>query len=725
MAENNEKLVPIKVSDFTEATTLNGSFSIGVDKDGKSVKFPIELLRGNKGDKGDPGEVTTEQLNTLDSKKADKTDLEGNEVVYAPNGEIPLFPFHIIQNNEYLYAIEDNGTGKILGGIRWNGTHVIPKGVPRDAQVKFKEIALALENLGESINEIADFKTLFNSIFMIAPDDSNNLYKMFDKKGKLLAKISADGTIIPTKLKLTRENISQIEELISTAINESVIGNTIVDNKKIYQLPFPERAVTINIKADRFPVSKTDEIKAIFQYADYMGNRFEDTCTLSGQGNSSTGSERISIAVDFDNIKVSFGSMPLQDSFHIKSYVWDKFRGGCVWAYDYATEVRNTLPFGSRYPNDYLKIHTDAIGGGNGILENELPSGANFNSRGFPARVYLNGVFKGMYCPIYKKDRANYEQKKDNANHIHLDGELNATTFWNGSIDWSIFEVRNPKGLLDIDGVKYNGDAPKELSDTDIFTKSVKEKVIRLSNAIPDIKANPTKAKFDEYFLPIPMIDYLIRSNVCYNYDGFSKNWQWLTWDGLRFGVSDHDWDTLFGMYFLGTFVIKNSTTNILGTSTSLPTGQLIKFYKPEIEARYKELRDNGILSVEYITNSLKKWMDKVGYDNYKEDFDLYPNTPSNRDSGLNSEYWELVGNTYDAVTYDAAKSYIVGDTAIWGVSQKYVFKCVKAHTNQPPTKILYPTYPQQLGFRESLWRVNTWLKDRFIATDNYFNYNK
>lgn len=44
------KLIPKKVSEFPEASTIDGSFVVGVDKEGKSVKVPIDLLKGNQGD---------------------------------------------------------------------------------------------------------------------------------------------------------------------------------------------------------------------------------------------------------------------------------------------------------------------------------------------------------------------------------------------------------------------------------------------------------------------------------------------------------------------------------------------------------------------------------------------------------------------------------------------------------------------------------------------------
>ena len=696
-------------------------------------------------------------------------------IIYNDDIDDLLRIFRIISNETYILAVADNKE-RILFGIRHDGTSFIPKGIPSDVQRKLKDITIALEELkllqssmGSVLSVVTDDKCLYKfidkkgrvlakvsldgtiiptklrlsrsnideikaiisrdgliemlkSTFSIVSDE-NNIYKLRDKKGKVLARISSDGTIVPAKLQLTKQNLNEIKELIDITLNDRIETNSIVDTKGIYQFPFPERFATINLIAERLPLSKEDKIKAVFQYADSMGNRVEDSCDIKGQGNSSAGSERISVAVDFDNIKVSFGSLPLQDSFHIKSYVWDKLRGVSVWAYDYITEIRETLPFGEKYPNDYIKKHTDAYSGGKGILENELPTGANFHSLGFPVRVYLNGEFRGMYCLIYKKDRANYEHNKSNVNHIHLDGNLNEYTLFNNNVDWSAFEIRNPKGLLDINGNKYNEGA--ELSDTDTFSKAVKDSIVRLSTAIPAIKANLSQAKFEEYFLPNTLIDYFINSQVCYNYDGFNKNWQFLTWDAKRFGISSHDWDTLFAANFLGTMVIPDSAKTILGIRDNIPTKLLVDLYKTELDARYKQLRDLGLISVDYIMKSLEKWCKRVGFENYKEDFKLYPNTPPNRDSGLNSEYWEVINTTNDMNTYDDAKNYKVGDTVIYGFTQRYVFKCVKAHNNQKPTTIMYPSYPEELGYYESLYRIKAFLDLRIPFLDTYFNYNK
>ena len=37
--------------------------------------------------------------------------------------------------------------------------------------------------------------------------------------------------------------------------------------------------------------------------------------------------------------------------------------------------------------------------------------------------------------------------KKDVAEHVHLDGSISYSTLFGGNINWSTFEIRNPKNL--------------------------------------------------------------------------------------------------------------------------------------------------------------------------------------------------------------------------------------------------------------------------------------
>ena len=103
--------------------------------------------------------------------------------------------------------------------------------------------------------------------------------------------------------------------------------------------------------------------------------------------------------------------------------------------------------------------------------------------------LHFNGKKLGVYVFSLKKHRDNYAMSKKSSKQIILDGTLSASTLWNSHVDWTAFEIRNPKDLVDIDGNPYDGDNPKELSDTDATSKAVKDYIVRLSNAIPAVNA--------------------------------------------------------------------------------------------------------------------------------------------------------------------------------------------------------------------------------------------
>ncbi len=49
------KFKPIKVSSLEEAESIENLYSLGVDNTGRSVKVPIDKLRGNEGPQGPQG----------------------------------------------------------------------------------------------------------------------------------------------------------------------------------------------------------------------------------------------------------------------------------------------------------------------------------------------------------------------------------------------------------------------------------------------------------------------------------------------------------------------------------------------------------------------------------------------------------------------------------------------------------------------------------------------
>ena len=244
--------------------------------------------------------------------------------------------------------------------------------------------------------------------------------------------------------------------------------------------------------------------------------------------------------------------------------------------------------------------------------------------------------------------------------------------------------------LIDINGNKYDGDNPKELSDTDANSKKVKDYLIRLSGASSELKSSNTKETFEKYFLVKPFIDYFLVMQILYHYDGFYKNWIWLSYNGLQWTPSLYDVDSIFGQAWNGTHEIPTSDKNYLnadGACMGLP-----QLYAEEIKARYKELRNLRIFDADNIVGLLNKWLGMIGYNNLSKEHDLYPETPSYRDGGV-SENWEMVYDFLSSDAYSSEKQYAIGDRCSYG---GMIFKAKVQTQGVPPLTKTYSKNPDE-----------------------------
>lgn len=427
---------------------------------------------------------------------------------------------------------------------------------------------------------------------------------------------------------------------------------------------------------------------------------------LNAQGSSSMSYYIKNQAIDLDDgSEIKFGHWPAFDSFHIKKYFIDVFRGQCIVGYWLTEQMYQTKPYGEKRPWDYLNSFS-AINGANGKFAEDFDSGAMAHPDGFPVHVFFNGKDAGIYTFNIKKARGNYYMKKDKQQQIILDGHL-GTTFWtaNGDLSqtgveggniWHDFEIRNPKISKDIDGNKYDGDNPKEPSDDYATTKTAIE---RLTTAISLTLAEETteaqKSKFAEFFNIPFFIDYELISQVIYNYDGYDKNWIWCCWDGGLWCPTSYDMDSIFGQSWDGAGYVNNSDTTILGQSDSLPTGNsLLKgLYQTELRARYKELRDIGIFSVDNIVGLMEKWVNTCGYDNLKTDIEKIATSPYLEDG--------------EVVLDDDNNPILIPNTPSYRDGSK-----------------TYQYAPTTGGWYNSILRIKNWLEHRISTLDAYYNYN-
>lgn len=542
-----------------------------------------------------------------------------------------------VDNPEYLKVITDSDN-KVLFGIKKDGSIQWEKGIPKP------------------IKDIINEETLDNSEYMKV---------ITDNEGKILIGIKKDGSIVSNvafKCKKYNYSDDNIEDLKIALEKKGFDFNNILDWSKASELKIskPDFAIINVSNIISMPTSKTENSKAYFEFWDMNGNYFKKKAILNAQGNSSLDRPKKNISIDIcnddwlgdDTFNLKIGEWVSQDSFHIKAYYDDFVRGVATIGYKIYDQFNNTKDIFSDKVWKKALINSNDISATSrvdlGDLELQFDNGARCYPDGFPCAIYLNGEFYGIFSFQLKKHYKNMHMVKKLDKNIHLDGILSIETLFNTeNIQWTQFEVRNPKTLYTVDGRKYDGDTNcNELIDDTydnydlnnsghVLSNNVKRYIKSLSqnskklydlylsylnSSKSEEKANAYRTEFEKYFDVDNLIDYIIFGDITNNYDGYSKNWQWATYDGVKWYVCPYDLDGILGNEWTGRGVMPNLTKH-LGSDIKLPTGGVIEFYKDSLEKRYKELRDCGVIDTKNIISIINEWTDKVGIDNYQKEY--------------------------------------------------------------------------------------------------------
>lgn len=683
--------------------------------------------------------------------------------------------FSFRENHEYM-AVEKDADGKVLSATYNDGSHYIHNAKS--------------ETIPEEFSHIEDQEKRME----IVTDADGKVMSFRDSQGKKHEYAMEITNLDVLNLNLKGNSVNNIQDALKA---NGFDVKTPIDwsESSFIQIPEPRFAIINITNIDSMPTTKQDNKKAFLEFWDMQGNYFKKYAILNAQGNSSLAFKKKNVAIDLcndewigdDTPKVRIGNWVPQDSFHMKAYYTDFFRGVGAVSYKLYDQIVRTR--GNMYDRpwkkallDMSKIGTTTKSLGNphvGDYELLTDTGARCFPDGFPVAVYLNGEFYGIFSFQLKKHRDNYHMDKSNAEHVHLDGTINYNILWNGTIVWGTgdngFEVRNPKNLYAIGGNKYDADIKQEeiageeevkawiaagqLPDGTVISSKIKKNLQRtakvkkyiqdFANTINIIKTAAStyeessktdenlktfKAVFEKYYDVENLIDYIIVSDLLKNSDGFSKNWQWLTYDGVKWWVNLYDCDVSFGAHFLG-----NQTTNVLSShlngSINMPNGYIVKYYTTELNARYKYLADLGIVSADNIFGLLQDWCMRIGTDFFKEEYKKWSDSPCIADSIVRSEYWESVfdgnGNpqTDTSETFDAAHAYNVGDVVSFGINAQmgyFKYKCIKATSalsaNTPHTVSAYSPI-SKFKHCDNIYRVQKWIEQNTANMDKVYNY--
>lgn len=633
---------------------------------------------------------------------------------YFPNHEM----YSVITNEEWLYAIIDTEY-KLLGGFRANDGHMFVGGIDistfiSDAIIDIADIKERIAHLSTigndeylSVETDAEGKV----IGYIAPDGSHYFYKVksetiptefehiedpekrmeitTDREGKVISYRDSQGKKHEHDMEVTNLEVSNLNLKGNSVYNiqDALKANGFnvktpadwseyITQNGDYPLNLPTpRCARLNIisSSDLTKLSKVGlagavkgknyDIPAVVEFWDMQGNYFKKNSYISGQGSSSINYKKKSIALDLfdsevgdDSFSVKFGEWVPQDSFHLKAYYTDPFRGMCVIGYSIYNDIVKTRGLEKDYVWKRALLNTDAITPTNPIVDGKkevllyTESGARCFPDGFPCMVFQNGEFWGLYSFQLKKHRSNYCLNKKTAEHIHLDGNISETSLFNANGDSSLiqwkninkvgFEIRNPKSLYLMDGSEYDADLNSgELIDetSDFYDESkhktsakVKKYIIDFSKTLATIKAaedvylgNKTdenlkaiKDTLETYFDSENLIDYLITCDVLRNTDGFADNWQWVTYNGVKWYVCLYDVDATLGNHWQPVQTINpplagKHVTQIISKISMMK--YITTYYVSELEERYAYLRKNGIIDADRIVTKIRDWMLRFG----------------------------------------------------------------------------------------------------------------
>ena len=706
--------------------------------------------------------------------QSDLTSLQEKVGTIDTNLKELLEVFSLQENPEYM-AVETDADGKILSATYNDGSHYIHNAKS--------------ETIPEEFNHIEDPEGRTE----ITIDADMKVMSYRDSSGKKHEYAMEVTNLDVSNINLQGNSVNNIQDALKS---NGFDVKTPIDwsESSFIQIPEPRFAIINVSNIDSMPTTKTQNKKAFLEFWDMQGNYFKKHAILNAQGRSSMSFPKKNIAIDLCDDewvgdatpKLRIGNWVPQDSFHMKANYTDFFRGVGTVTYKLYEEIVNTRGIFEDRPWKKALIDIDKIGTSTKSIGN--PYVGNFNlltdtgalcfPEGFPVACYLNGSFYGIFTWQLKKHRDNYHMNKATAEHVHLDGIVNKDYFWGGTIDWSQFEVRNPKNLYAIGGNKYDADIKQEeiagdaevnawialgkLPDDTVIsskieknlqlTAKVKKYILAFSQFLTEVKAADStyessskassdldafKAVFEKFFDPDNVIDYLIISDISNNYDGiWGNNWQLFTYDGKKWWIGLYDVDGTWGNHYTGSKIVNVLTGHSSG-SMDMPFGYITKYYDKELKARYEELANQGIISYNHISAMLRKFTLKIGTSFYEDEYSKWKDSPCASDSIVRSDYWELlldeqgIPQTDSSESFDARTTYNVGDVVSFGLNADmgfYKFKCIKpniALNSNTPHAISTFSPIKEFRHADNLYRLEKWVRQSLINMDKLYEYTR
>jgi hypothetical protein len=438
------------------------------------------------------------------------------------------------------------------------------------------------------------------------------------------------------------------------------------------------------------------------------------------------------------NLQIDNGARCMPDGFPVIVYQNGEFYGIYVWMLKKDADNFNMDTSNTKHVHLDGTLNVDYFWGGN-------IDWTMFEIRNPEDLVCMDGNDYDGDFPAELIDATSENYDSSNKNHVrsaqvkqyiidlsHRVGEINSLTPTYTRPDETVITLNNFEGSYNIDasygrgnyvieqqnGTRYymslhNANAGHDLSDTDYW-----------HDITEDISS--VKSEIEKYFDIDNLVDYQLINMACGDTDGFGKNWQWTTWDGVKWYVNQYDKDMAFGNHFAGMYT-RPVYSGWYGNNINLPSGLAIRYYTPEHKARWQQLVSANIINAAHIKSLITAWISRIGKDNYVQEWKKWPESPCNRDSRIDFENWDFDNavRQYDypeGMFWDENAQYNAGDVVWFSfVSDFYArFKARKPNVNKCPLTDRYSRHPVNMGYRDSAWRFYKYIEET-IANQNTF----
>ena len=257
-------------------------------------------------------------------------------------------------------------------------------------------------------------------------------------------------------------------------------------------------------------------------------------------------------------------------------------------------------------------------------LPEELKNSPNNGAiDGFPIRVYVDGIYNGLYTWTIPKCDWMVGMNSANANHVLLSAEFND----NGDVAYQ----NNPCNF------NTPWDGSKNYFDVEVGKNST-ELVSSLNTIISSI-INNDSASLEQSLDIQSAIDYFIFQEIILGTDGLAKNMLLATYDMTKWYLSAYDMDSTFDLDWNGQILDEFGATMPFYPYNN-GYSSLLQYIRDNYSAayveRYTELR-KSVLSYSSIIEEFEKYIGIFGEDVYIQDTAIYPDIPSVVDNTLTS----------------------------------------------------------------------------------------